>query len=308
MTVFLVPGLLKHLKRSVTEGVRLQEMGPLDDPSLLDRLRKEYGDSPVKLWAVKETLTGYWRKCGPGDLLLFYNGGRFLHSAEVAFTYPSADEHRQLPVASRVAENVWGRDVDGRTWPYLIFLKNVREILLPLEEFNRAFGYKYKAVAGFTVAKRVRTEDLLKLLRVPPPKIKLAPEELKHDQIADLVADLGQLIGYQAEKKWRYEGYEFDVAWFRKPRVGPKCVFEIQLKGSIEAALTKLKHAHDLWESTPFLISTPEQLEKLGKYLEGAFHELEDALVPVKINEIEEFYEFKGKYEWLERKFGLKPR
>jgi hypothetical protein len=67
MTVFLVPGLLKHLKRSVTEGVRLEEMGPLEDPSLLDRLRKEYGDSPVKLWAVKETLTGHWRKCGPGD-------------------------------------------------------------------------------------------------------------------------------------------------------------------------------------------------------------------------------------------------
>jgi hypothetical protein len=54
MTVFLVPGLLKHLKRSVTEGVRLQEMG-LRRPLLLDRFRKEYGDSPIKLWAVKET-------------------------------------------------------------------------------------------------------------------------------------------------------------------------------------------------------------------------------------------------------------
>jgi hypothetical protein len=38
----------------VTKGVRLQEMG-LEDPSLPDRLRKEYGDSPIKLWAVKET-------------------------------------------------------------------------------------------------------------------------------------------------------------------------------------------------------------------------------------------------------------
>jgi hypothetical protein len=259
------------------------------------------------LWAVKETLVGYWERCEPGDLLLFYNGGIFRYSGEVAFRYPTTADPAQLQVSSRLAETVWGRDVDGRTWPYLIFLKNVREISLPLEEFNRATGYKFKAVAGFTLAKRAREEDILGFLRAPRPRV-VAPSEPEHDRIVDIIYDLGQLIGYQPEKRWRYEGYEFDVAWFRKPRVGPKCVFEVQLRGSVEAALTKLKHAHDLWESTPFLISTPEQIEKLErKYLEGAFHELRDILVPVRIDEIEQFYEFKGKFEWLERKFGLKP-
>ena len=304
--VFLAPGFLKHIKRSVIDGVRLQELD-LQDRTLLDSIRAEYGSSPIKLWAVKETLVGYWERCEPGDLLLFYNGGIFRYSGEVAFRYPTVADPPQLQVSSRLAETVWGRDVDGRTWPYLIFLKNVREISLPLEEFNRATGYKFKAVAGFTLAKRAREEDILGFLRAPRPRV-VAPSEPEHDQIVDIIYDLGQLIGYQPEKRWRYEGYEFDVAWFRKPRVGPKCVFEVQLRGSVEAALTKLKHAHDLWESTPFLISTPEQIEKLErKYLEGAFHELRDILVPVRIDEIEQFYEFKGKFEWLERKFGLKP-
>ena len=304
--VFLAPGFLKHIKRSVIDGVRLQELD-LQDRTLLDSIRAEYGSSPIKLWAVKETLVGYWERCEPGDLLLFYNGGIFRYSGEVAFRYPTTADPAQLQVSSRLAETVWGRDVDGRTWPYLIFLKNVREISLPLEEFNRATGYKFKAVAGFTLAKRAREEDILGFLRAPRSRV-VAPSEPEHDQIVDIIYDLGQLIGYQPEKRWRYEGYEFDVAWFRKPRVGPKCVFEVQLRGSVEAALTKLKHAHDLWESTPFLISTPEQIEKLErKYLEGAFHELRDILVPVRIDEIEQFYEFKGKFEWLERKFGLKP-
>jgi len=303
--VFLAPGFLKHIKRSVADGVKLQELN-LQDKVLLDLIRAEYRGSPIRLWAVKETLAGYWERCEPGDLLLFYNGGIFRYLGEVAFRYPAAMDPSQLQVSSRLAETVWGRDVDGRTWPCLIFLRNVREISLSLQEFNRVTGYRLKAVAGFTLAKRAKEGDVLGLLRAPRPKV--AAPESEHDRIVDIIYDLGQLIGYQPEKRWRYEGYEFDVVWLRKPRVGPPCVFEVQLRGSVEMALTKLKHAHDLWGSTPFLISTPEQIEKLErKYLEGAFHELRDILVPVRVDEIKEFYEFKGKFEWLERKFGLKP-
>jgi len=39
----------------------------------------------------------------------------------------------------------------------------------------------------------------------------------------------------------------------------------------------------------------------------GELHEIKDKITLVDINEIEEFYNFKGKYEWLERKFGLRP-
>jgi len=124
MTVFLVPGLLKHLKRSVTEGVRLQEMGLKTLPA---GPREYRGTRPIKLWPVKETLMGYWRKCVPGDFSSSTTGG----GSCIRRRSPSPTPLRTSTSnsqASRVAEDFRGRDVDGRTWPYLIFLKNVREI------------------------------------------------------------------------------------------------------------------------------------------------------------------------------------
>jgi hypothetical protein len=36
--------------------------------------------------------------------------------------------------------------------------------------------------------------------------------------------------------------------------------------------------------------------------------ELTDKIVFVNIKDVKEFYHFKGRLEWLERKFGLRPR
>ncbi|MGC9202812.1 MAG: hypothetical protein ACP5HX_09130, partial [Thermoproteota archaeon] len=67
------------------------------------------------------------------------------------------------------------------------------------------------------------------------------------------------------------------------------------------------KHAHDLWESQLFLVSTEDQLKEAQNKFLGELHEIKDEVTLVDVKEIEEFYSFKGKYEWLERKFGLRP-
>jgi len=85
---------------------------------------------------------------------------------------------------------------------------------------------------------------------------------------------LGELIGYKPRRRWRHEGYEFDVVWFRPPRIGPKFVFEVHLRGSLEAALLRLKHAYDLWESVLFLVSTEDQLRVAESRFLGELHEL----------------------------------
>ena len=54
--------------------------------------------------------------------------GNFIYISRVAFKYPfTPNETEQLNIANFVAEKVWGKDVDGRTWPYLIFLKDVKK-------------------------------------------------------------------------------------------------------------------------------------------------------------------------------------
>jgi hypothetical protein len=314
MKIFLAPGFLKNIKRSVIEGVQRSEL-EITDPSLADLIDQEYGNFPLKLWGMKETKrsVNLWRICNKGDLLLFYHGGKFLAAGKVIFKYPFSDDlPAQLEISSKLAEKIWGKDTDGKTWPYLVFISEVQEIDLPLSQFNELTGYRFSAVGGFMSMREERTQKLLDFLsHVRPTKPAKKGVEMKHDQIVDIIYDLGKIIGYKPEKKWRFGGYEFDVVWNKPPRIGPRCVFEIQFKGSIEAALTKLKHAYDLWGSQVFFVSDEDQIEKAEKkFLGGSFHELvEDGMLTLlKLEDITQFYEFKGKFEWLERKFGLKPR
>ncbi len=39
----------------------------------------------------------------------------------------------------------------------------------------------------------------------------------------------------------------------------------------------------------------------------GGLHELKDKVTLLDIKDIGEFYEFKGRFKWLERRFGLRP-
>jgi hypothetical protein len=311
MKVFLAPGLYKNIKRSVVDGVNFNEL-EIRDPSLKERIQKRYGTSPIKLWALKGSLRGRWVSIGEGDYVLFYNAGKFIHAGRVSFKYPFEEEREQLEASGQLAESVWGKDVDGRTWPYLFFLEDVVAIDLPLTKLNELTGYDLKAVAGFMrmrEGKDLKVIDYLQQIYLKPPvKSPSKPSELlKHEEIVDAIYALGELIGYKPEKRWRHEGYEFDVVWHRPPRVGPKYVFEVHLKGSLEAALLRLKHANDLWESQIFLVSTEEQLEEARSKFLGELHELKDKATLLKIKDVEDFYNFKGRYEWLERKFGLRP-
>jgi hypothetical protein len=308
MKVFLAPGFFKNIKRSIAEGVSTDELD-VRDPSLREKIVESYGSGSVKLWALKETLRGRWVSIDKGDYVLFYHGGKFIYMGKVLFKYPFAEKPRQVEVGSCLAESVWGRDVDGRTWPYLFFLEEVREIDLPLSKLNELTGYNLNALGGFMKIrdeeKALKVIEYLGKAKPPPPP---PPTELpKHREIVEAVYSLGELIGYKPEKGYRHKGYWFDVVWHRPPRIGPKYVFEVHLKGSLEAALLRLKHAYDLWESQVFLISTEDQLKEAQEKFLGELHEIKDKVILLNIKEVEEFYNFKGRFEWLERKFGLRP-
>jgi predicted RNA-binding protein len=202
-----------------------------------------------------------------------------------------------------------------------MFIHDVREVNIPLEKFNEITGYKFEAKPGKAVIRSIkvredRAEKLLTFLNniyqtsAKAPVTAPTPPDL-HEQVVQRIYELGEIIGYTSEKKWRKEGYEYDVVWHKPPREGPKCVFEVHIKGNLGDALLRLKHAHDRWESQLFLISTEDQLnEAKTKYLTGALHELAEtgALTLLKINEVKEFHNFKSQYEWLEKRFGLRPR
>jgi len=309
--VFLAPGLFKNIKRSVIEGVNINELD-IRDPSLEEKIKKAYGNNPIKLWALKESLYSRWVSINEDDYILFYNAGKFIYVGKVYFKYPFAESSQQVSFGNSLAESIWGKDVDGKTWPFLLFLKEVKEIDLPLTKLNELAGYNLKSVAGFMKIKEEKASKVIEYLQhfyIKPSIKATAPSqvELQHNEIVDIIYALGELIGYKPEKKWRHEGYEFDVVWFKPPRVGPKYVFEVQMKGSLEAALLRLKHAYDLWESQIFLVSTEDQLEEAQQKFLGELHEIKDKVTLLEVKDVKNFFDFKGKFEWLERKFGLRP-
>jgi predicted RNA-binding protein len=319
--VILAPGLLAHIRKSIIEGIPLGDLA-IRDSSLNELIQRFYASGKVTLWGFKEALKGLWSKAEPEDYVLFYHAGEFPYVGKISFLYPFKDVREQFEEATKIAEKVWGKDPrDGKTWSYLMFIHDVREVNIPLEKFNEMTGYKFEAKPGKAVIRSIRVredraERLLTFLnniyqiQTKPPPITLTPPDL-HEQVVQRIYELGEIIGYIPEKKWRKEGYEYDVVWHKPPREGPKCVFEVHVKGNLGDALLRLKHAHDRWESQLFLISTEDQLnEAKTKYLTGALHELAEtgALTLLKIDEVIEFHNFKSRYEWLEKRLGLRLR
>ncbi len=100
-----------------------------------------------------------------------------------------------------------------------------------------------------------------------------------HDELKARLVQMGNILGMYARAEFEVDGFRYDVVWKEREDLGVRKAFEIQHRGSIDSALTKLKHAHDMWRSDLFLIVTGEKdIEKVKKLLApklyGAFHEI----------------------------------
>jgi len=107
-----------------------------------------------------------------------------------------------------------------------------------------------------------------------------------HNEIRDLIGEIGKLEGKICEVEYPIDSYRLDVAWKRIKAGNPSHAFEVHLHGDFFEALTKLKHAWDKWNSKPFLITTEEYAEKARLLLEGSFHEIQEVTRIIGWNKI----------------------
>jgi hypothetical protein len=69
-------------------------------------------------------------------------------------------------------------------------------------------------------------------------------------------------------------------------------VFEVQISGSVDSALTRLKHAYDAQRSRPFLVVAGERDRRFaGKRLTGSFHEIWDIITVIGVGELQRLYD-----------------
>lgn len=61
-----------------------------------------------------------------------------------------------------LALDLWGQDENGHTWEYIYFIDELKNINIPLREFNEVVGYKPNyPVYGFSVLNDVKTGKAL---------------------------------------------------------------------------------------------------------------------------------------------------
>lgn len=121
-----------------------------------------------------------------------------------------------------------------------------------------------------------------------------------HEKIKEIVYQIGIIQGRNPEKEYPIENKRIDVVWRRTPKSVPSVAFEIQLGGNLYEALSKLKHAYDLWNSIPVLITTSEQINEARKWIEGSFHEVKDVFRVVSWEKIKNYYDIKRKAKEIE--------
>jgi Mrr N-terminal domain len=127
---------------------------------------------------------------------------------------------------------------------------------------------------------------------------------LTHKEAQAMLVEIGLMLGKHAEAEFEH----YDVVW-RDAASSPRLshVFEVQISGSVDSALTRLKHAYDAQRSRPFLVVAGERDRRFaGKRLTGSFHEIWDIITVIGVGELQRLYEALKTHQDLLRKISMR--
>ena len=135
--------------------------------------------------------------------------------------------------------------------------------------------------------KRVEAEAMT--LDAGDAPVERKEKTLTHKEAQTMLVEIGLMLGRHAEAEFEH----YDVVW-RDATSSPRLshVFEVQISGSVDSALTRLKHAYDAQRSRPFLVVAGERDTRFArKRLSGSFHEIWDIITVIGVGELQRLYE-----------------
>ena len=258
------------------------------------------------LWGFKENQRGLWEHMEKGDRLLFYAG------------HPVSGITGFGTLQSRFLQNIplWPEEVSQGTVLWPLRVEFTVEYCLP------AGAWREARASTPTLAGRARRRQMLQtvedalareLLQGFPEEttahILAAGEEALpanlHDQTISHLLEIGRLQNFIAEREYDVDIGKVDVVWRRVARAVPNYVFEVHIGGSLDRDLAKLKHAYDIWNSNIFLVSVPDERERVNNLLSGAFHEIKQRLKFIEVARIAELSGKKRGVRELEEELGI---
>ncbi len=131
--------------------------------------------------------------------------------------------------------------------------------------------------------RRVQAEALHPIAP-PAPASPVTARGLTHKEAQGLLVELGSLLGRHAEIEFE----TYDVVW-RESSGAPRLshVFEVQVAGNVDSALTRLKRAHETQRSRLYLVIADERDgEFAARRLQNAFPELAGILTVIGAGEL----------------------
>jgi hypothetical protein len=263
------------------------------------------------IWGLKpiQQLQALWNMLREGDSLLFYVS-KPVHGI-VGFG--------QVATKFRQTNPLWPEEIKNNAviWP-LRFEFDIEYCLPPSLWESKKYTCKDLQNITRMVFQCLPIEEVLAArktfgLQLPAPQ-SLALSELRpsgaeknitHSGLKDCLAEIGRIQNYVVDQEYPIESGYLDVVWRRVQRSVPTYAFEVQVGGDIYHAVSKLKHAHDLWNSHIFLVASMSQKAKYEELLAGTFHEVADYLQFIDMQLVSDLLEKKRTYREMERRLGI---
>lgn len=183
---------------------------------------------------------------------------------------------------------------------------------------------KIRARAGFQTLEQDLAQELVRALpgevpkdlalvqpvgavASPRPTALETPSEMRdpHAHIQHLLAEIGRLQKFIAEREFPIETRRLDVVWRRVQRSVPSFVFEVQVSGNLTEGMGKLKQAFELWNSSIFLVGKAEHRRQVNELLSATFREIQRRFRFLELDQVKELHQRKRAYCDLENQLGI---
>ena len=266
------------------------------------------------IWGLKDSMHDkvYWLALAPNDLILFYVSGKV--KGVIGYGIIRSKFYQDVPL--------WKAEIlEGRVkWPlrfefdadFLLPENKWKDEKLPMlggGKFRQPLiPQKWEEIEPILQALNPGVDiNSLREISLPTPPVKAEEVSPTHEDIKNLLQEIGKLQGYIADAEFSMGTELLDVVWRRLPESVPTYVFEVQVGGDLYHALGKLKHAHDIWNSRIFLVASSDELGSVNQLLSGTFHEIQPVLRFIETEKIQNLHRSKRNIYEIECDLGLIP-
>jgi hypothetical protein len=248
------------------------------------------------IWGIVPELEHHWQRIARNDIVLFYcvaPVSRFFGSGIIRSKF-------------RQTNPLWKEEIEQKKviWPFRFEFDVVH--LVPFTFWRkqgvRNAPYNLAILAGLNPVANL--QNAMKVLEALPGHVSIPA--MPRIDIAGIVHEIGRIQRMLVERDYPVDGSQLDVIWKRTIRSVPTYAFEINLEGGFEKPLQTLKHAYDIWNSRPFLITDQQRVSEVNQIVSGLYHEFAPSLMVLSTAQVQDLYDSKKTYYDLEEKYGLR--